>query len=55
MQPEVINENNELIDGQHRIKAYTRLGRSEIPFYQVNLKEIVLGGFHANSNRKDIG
>ena len=53
MQPILINENNELIDGQRRIKAYIQLGRLEIPFYQVNLKEIVMGEFHANSNRKD--
>jgi hypothetical protein len=53
MQSIVINENNELIDGQRRIKAYIRLRRSAIPFYRVNLKEIVLGGFHANTNRKD--
>jgi len=53
MQPIVINENNELIDGQRRIKAYIRLGRLEIPFYRVNLKEIILGEFHANSDRKE--
>ena len=53
MQPVVINENNELIDGQRRIKAYIQLGIKEIPFFQVNLKEIALGEFHANSNRKD--
>ena len=43
LQPIVINENNELIDGQRRIKAYTKLG----------IKQIILGEFHANSNRKD--
>jgi 16S rRNA G966 N2-methylase RsmD len=53
LQPIVINENNELIDGQRRIKAYIQLGRKEIPCYRVNLKEIILGEFHANSNRKD--
>jgi hypothetical protein len=53
MQPIVINENNELIDGQRRIKAYIRLRRSLIPFFRVNLEEIVLGEFHANSNKKD--
>jgi 16S rRNA G966 N2-methylase RsmD len=54
LQPIVINENNELVDGQRRIKAYFQLGRTEIPFYRVNLKQIVLGEFHANSNRKDL-
>ena len=53
LQAIVINENNELIDGQRRIKAYVQLGIKEIPFYRVNLKEIILGEFHANSNRKD--
>ena len=53
LQPIVINENNELIDGQRRIKAYIQLGINEIPFYRVNLNEIILGEFHANSNRKE--
>ena len=53
LQPIVINEGNELIDGQRRIKAYIKLGLPEIPFYRVNLEQIILGEFHANSNRKD--
>jgi ParB-like nuclease family protein len=53
LQPIVINENNELIDGQRRIKAYELLGISEIPCYVVSLEAIILGEFHANSNRKD--
>lgn len=53
LQPIVINENNELIDGQRRIKAYIQLGIKEIPFYRVSLEQIILGEFHANSNRKD--
>jgi 16S rRNA G966 N2-methylase RsmD len=53
MQPIVINEKNELIDGQRRINAFLRLGIKEIPYFRVNLNEIVLGEFHANSNRKD--
>jgi ParB family chromosome partitioning protein len=31
LQPIVINENNELVDGQRRIKAYIQLGSSEYP------------------------
>jgi ParB family chromosome partitioning protein len=54
LQPIVINENNELIDGQRRIKAYIHLGIKEIPCYRVNLKEIILGEFHAHSNHKDL-
>jgi 16S rRNA G966 N2-methylase RsmD len=53
LQPIVINENNELVDGQRRIKAYVQLGKRAIPFYRVSLEQIVLGEFHANSNRKD--
>jgi 16S rRNA G966 N2-methylase RsmD len=53
MQPIDINEKYELIDGQRRIKAFLQLGIKEIPVYQVNLKQIFLGEFHANSNRKD--
>ena len=54
LQPIVINENNELIDGERRIKAYIHLGRKQIPYYRVNLESIILGEFHANSNRKDL-
>lgn len=53
LQPIVINENNELVDGQRRILAYVQLGMKEIPFYLVSLKQIVMGELHANSNRKD--
>ena len=53
MQPIVINESNELVDGQRRILAYEQLGKKEIPYYRIDLEQIVLGEFHANSNRKD--
>jgi ParB-like chromosome segregation protein Spo0J len=53
MQSIVINEKKELVDGQRRIKAYLQLGRTQIPFFQINLEEIMIGEFHANSNRKD--
>ena len=53
LQPIVINENNELIDGQRRIKAYEQLERTEIPVFRVNLEKIILGEFHANLNRKE--
>ncbi len=53
LQPIVINDDNLLIDGQRRIKAYVQLGRTEIPIYRVNLEKIVLGEFHANFNRKE--
>jgi hypothetical protein len=53
LQPIVINENNELIDGQRRIKACIQLGINEIPYFRVSLEQIILGEFHANSNRKD--
>jgi ParB-like nuclease family protein len=50
LQPVVINEKNELIDGQRRIKACMQLGLTEILFYRVNLEQIMLGEFHANSS-----
>ena len=53
LQPIVINENNELIDGQRRILAYKQLGKKDIQFYRVSLEQIIIGEFHANSNRKD--
>ena len=53
LQPIVINEDSKLMDGQRRILACTKLGISKIPFYRVSLRQIILGEFHANSNRKD--
>ena len=53
LQPIVINENNELIDGQRRMLAYQKLGKTEIPYFKVNLEKIVLGEFSANTLRKD--
>ena len=54
LQPIVINNgNNELIDGQRRILAFEKLERTEIPFFRINLQEIVLGEFSANHYRKD--
>ena len=53
LQPVVITENNELIDGQRRILAYQKLGKTEIPCFKVNLEKIVLGEFSANHYRKD--
>lgn len=53
LQPIVINENKELVDGQRRILAYKQLGKKEIQFYQVSLEQIIIGEFHANSNHKD--
>lgn len=53
LQPIVINENNELVDGQRRMLAYQKLGKTEIPYFKVNLEKIVLGEFSANHHRKD--
>lgn len=53
LQPIVINENKELVDGQRRILAYKQLGKKEIQYYQVSLEQIIIGEFHANSNHKD--
>ena len=43
LQSIVINENNELIDGQRRIRACIQLGIKEIPCYRVSLAKIILG------------
>ena len=53
LQPIVINENNELVDGQRRMLAFQKLGKTEIPCFKVNLEKIVLGEFSANHYRKD--
>ena len=53
LQPIVINKKNELIDGERRIKAYIHLKRKQILFYQVSLKQVLLGELQSNSNRKD--
>jgi 16S rRNA G966 N2-methylase RsmD len=55
LQPIVVNEHNELIDGQRRIEAYRYLGWNEIPVHVVNIDELlkVKGELHANSVRKD--
>jgi len=53
LQPIVINENNELIDGQRRILAFEALGKKEIPCFKVDLQQIVLGEFSANHYRKN--
>jgi hypothetical protein len=53
LQPVVINENNELIDGQRRILAYQKLGRNEIPCFKIDLEKVFLGEFSANYYRKD--
>ena len=53
LQPVVINENNELIDGQRRILAYQKLGRNEIPYFKIDLKKVFLGEFSANYYRKN--
>ena len=53
LQPVVINENNELIDGQRRILAYQKLGRNEISCFKIDLEKVFLGEFSANYYRKD--
>jgi hypothetical protein len=52
LQPVVLSEKNELIDGARRIAAYKQLGRSTIPFFKINLKDIIRGEFSANQCRK---
>ena len=46
LQPVVINENNELIDGQRRILAFEKLGKSRFSYFLVLIvKKVVLGEF----------
>jgi 16S rRNA G966 N2-methylase RsmD len=52
LQPVVINQNNELIDGQRRILAFEKLGKVEIPFFIIDLEQLELGEFSANHYRK---
>ena len=53
LQPIVINENNELLDGQRRILAFEKLARTEIPFFRIDLEKVVLGEYSANHYRKE--
>jgi N6-adenosine-specific RNA methylase IME4 len=53
LQPVVINENNELVDGQRRIEAAKKAGWTEIPVYILNVEDIIKGELHANTVRKD--
>jgi DNA modification methylase len=53
LQPIVINQKNQLIDGQRRIEACKRLGETHIPFHRVDLESIILGEFDANVCRKE--
>jgi N6-adenosine-specific RNA methylase IME4 len=49
----LLNENNQLIDGERRIEAYRELGHSEIPTRVINLQDIAKGEVHANTIKKD--
>ena len=53
LHPITINQYNKLIDGQRRILAFEKLGKTEIPCFKIDLEEIVLGEFSANTHRKD--
>lgn len=50
--PVVINENNELICGARRVKAYEFLARDDIPTTRINLRDIVQGEKHENEDRQ---
>jgi N6-adenosine-specific RNA methylase IME4 len=53
LHPPVIDEGNNLIAGFRRIKAYESLGRSEIPFRRVNIKNVLQGEYDENVERAD--
>jgi N6-adenosine-specific RNA methylase IME4 len=51
LHPIVIDENNNLIAGFRRIKAYEYLGRTEIPYRCVNIKNALKGEYDENVER----
>ena len=53
MHPIVINEQNELIAGERRLKAVKELGWKKTPITKINLKEIIRGEFDENNVRKE--
>ena len=53
LHPVTINQYNKLIDGQRRILAFEKLGKTEIHCFKIDLEEIILGEFSANTHRKD--
>lgn len=54
LHPPVIDENNNLIAGYRRIKAYEQdLGRTEIPFRRINIRNALQGEYEENVERAD--
>jgi len=53
LHPIVVNENNELIAGERRLKAIKELGWNDAPITRINLKEIIRGEFDENNVRKE--
>jgi N6-adenosine-specific RNA methylase IME4 len=53
LHPVAVTPDGELIAGERRMRACKQLGWKEIPVNVVPLKQIVLGEFHENANRKD--
>lgn len=53
LHPIVVNENNELIAGNRRIKAYEHLGRKKIPVTVVSVDDIKKAEISENRERKD--
>ncbi|HSF49926.1 MAG TPA: DNA methyltransferase [Nitrososphaeraceae archaeon] len=53
LHPITLDQHNRLIDGERRLLSYEYLGKTEIPYFRINIDEIVLGEFSANSYRKD--
>ncbi|HEX2472357.1 MAG TPA: ParB N-terminal domain-containing protein, partial [Nitrososphaera sp.] len=53
LHPPVLDEDNNLIAGFRRIKAYEYLGRTEIPYRRVNIKNAIQGEYDENVERAD--
>ena len=52
LQPIVIDENNNLIAGFRRLKAFEELGKDEIPVNIVNIENVLKGEYDENAVRK---
>ena len=53
LHPVVIDENNNLVAGLRRIRAFKELGYDEIPVNQIDIKDILQGEYDENIIRQN--
>lgn len=53
MHPIVVNEDNELVAGERRLRAIKELGWKDSPITRINLKEVIKGEYDENNVRKE--